>query len=284
MTATMQLVRPPVDEGSQASADVSPNATARVIVVFRVVLAGLFLTLSWKWSFFVAANRVYQLLPISTEFFPLPLQLDWTLRLAYLTALAAITIGLLTPERGKRIVCAGVLLATSSVMCLHQGSYNDMTFVTAWWTSLWLLWFSWQLEEFDSAALLRRAALLSRLIISLMLLGGAVGKWTGEYWSGEVFFEIYFRDRDFWLFNVLRDWFDEPSLRQLAVWYSRKVIVVETLCGCGLWLLPARWAAVLAIIVLTSIALLSNLMLFSVLSCLIGLAMVGLFVPAAERR
>ena len=53
--------------------------------------------------------------------------------------------------------------------------------------------------------LIRRAAFLSRLIISLILLGGAAGKWTPEYWSGEVLFDIYFVDRDFWFFNYLRD-------------------------------------------------------------------------------
>ena len=56
----------------------------------------------------------------------------------------------------------------------------------------------------DQADLLRRARVLSRLIISVILLGGAPGKWTAEYWSGEVFYDIYFRDRDFWVFNLLR--------------------------------------------------------------------------------
>ena len=125
-------------------------------------------------------------------------------------------------------------------------------------------------------------AFLSRLIISMILLGGAVGKWTAEYWSGEVFWDIYFRDRDFWVFNLLRQQYDPETLREIATWYSRKVIVVETMAGFGLWLLPAKWAASIAMVVLMSIALLSNFYLFSVLLSLVGLAAAGFFAASKK--
>ena len=125
---------------------------------------------------------------------------------------------------------------------------------------------------------LRRGAFLARAIGSMILFAGAVGKWTPEYWSGEVFYDIYFVDRDFWTFNWLRERYDEETLRWLAKWYSRKVIAIETLGGVGMWLLPPKWAAALGIVVFTSIALLSNFLLFSVLWCLIGLSAVGFFV------
>ncbi len=153
-----------------------------------------------------------------------------------------------------------------------------MTFVTAWWTSLWAVWYVHHMEDEDQASLLRRAAFLSRLIISVILLGGAAGKWTAEYWSGEVFYDIYFRDRDFWVFNLLRANFEPDALREIAMWYSRQVIVLETVAGLGLWLLPPRWAAAAGVILLTSIACFSNFLLFSVLISLIGLAAVGFFV------
>ena len=86
---------------------------------------------------------------------------------------------------------------------------------------------------------LRRPAFLSRIIISMILLGGAVGKWTSEYWSGEVLYQIYFAERDFWVFNLLRDNFDADTLREIATWYSRNVIIVETVCGSGLMVAAA---------------------------------------------
>jgi len=58
------------------------------------------------------------------------------------------------------------------------------------------------------------------------------------------------------------------------------VVVVETVCGLGLWLLPPRVAAAAGVTVLMAIALFSNFLLFSVLSCVIALASVGFFVSS----
>jgi hypothetical protein len=57
--------------------------------------------------------------------------------------------------------------------------------------------------------------------------------------------------------------------------YSRQVILVETLGGLSLWLLPPRWAGLAGAVIFCSIALLSNFLLFSVLGPLIGLSLVG---------
>ncbi len=194
----------------------------------------------------------------------------------------AVIISALTANRSLQRLCSWVTFVAATVLCVHQGSYNDMTFVTTWWVSLWSLWYVHQNWDENRALVLRRAAFLSRLIISMILLGGAVGKWTAEYWSGEVFYDIYFLDRDYWAFNLLRANVEPESLREIAKWYSRQVVIVETVAGIGLWLLPARWAAMVGIVLLMSIALLSNFLLFSVLSCVIGLAAVGLFVPRGQ--
>jgi hypothetical protein len=53
------------------------------------------------------------------------------------------------------------------------------------------------------------------------------------------------------------------------------VIITETCCGL-LWLMPSRWAFRVATAVLLGIALLSNFYLFSVVFCLVGLAVAGL--------
>lgn len=255
-----------------------PDLVNRVVVAHRVVQAGILLTLVWKWSYFVIATRVYARIPLEDFFFPDLLRSVWTVAITYLVTVAAIALNLVTASRPLRRTCSWLTVVGTSILCLHQASYNDMTFVTAWWASIWALWYVHRMEDADQASLLRRAALLSRLIISVILLGGAAGKWTTEYWSGEVFYDIYFRDRDFWLFNLLRANFEPDMLREISTWYSRKVIVLETVTGLGLWLLPPRWAAIVAVTVLTSIAILSNFLLFSVLFSLIGLASVGFLV------
>lgn len=261
---------------------VTPNPINRAVVAHRVVQAGLFSALVWKWSFFVAASDVYAAIPLQDDFFPAWLRSVWTVRIAFLGSVAAIALNLLTGSRPLQYTCSLLTLAGTTVLCLHQASYNDMTFVTAWWTAVWSLWYVHHLSDADQARMLRRAAFLSRLIISVMLLGGAAGKWTAEYWSGEVLYDIYFRDRDFWLFNLLRENLQPETLREVATWYSRQVVATETIAGLGLWLLPARWAATVGVVLLTAIALLSNFLLFSVLLSLIGLAAVGFFVKSEK--
>lgn len=251
----------------------------RLVLAHRLVQIGLLLTLVWKWSFFQLASRIYADFTLVDPFFPDFFRSVITLRIAYLAAVGSIALNLVTGSRNWQQTCTWITFASLTILCLHQASYNDMTFVTAWWTSLWSVWYVHQLSRTDNEDhLLSRAAFLSRLIISLILLGGAVGKWTGEYWSGEVLHDIYFRDRDYWAFNFLRANFEPETLRVMAKWYSRQVVMIETFAGLGLWALPPKIAAAIAVVLLSSIALSSNFLLFSVLSTLIGLASVGFLV------
>ena len=184
--------------------------------------------------------------------------------------------------RELRILYGFITFLGATVLCVHQSSYNDMTFVTAWWTALWNLWFVFRMDDPDKHHLMRRAAFLSRLIVSIILFGGAAGKWTPEYWSGEVLYDIYFVDRDFWLFNILRENFQDETLQEMAMWHSRHVVIVETTAGLLLWLLPAKWAALVGVILLNGIALFSNFLLYSVLMSLVGLVAVGFLLPSKQ--
>ena len=249
-----------------------------MVLVHCVVQVGVFLALMWKWEFFVFADGVYHDITLSAPFFPAWLQSATVIRWSFLLTLAAIVINTISWNPWLSRVCSYLTLVCLSILCLHQGSYNDATFTTAWWTSIWAVWYVHRMDSPDRATTLRRGAFLSRIMISMILLGGAVGKWTPEYWSGEVFYDIYFRERNYWVFNFLRDSFEPETLRTIATWYSRKVICIETICGFGLWMLPARWAAIVGVVLLSSIAIFSNIYLFSVMFSVIGLAAVGLFV------
>ncbi|MFG0264355.1 MAG: hypothetical protein ACF8AM_04275 [Rhodopirellula sp. JB055] len=237
--------------------------------------AGMMLGLFWKWTFFLLADRIYEAIPVQHNFFPVWLQSATVLRVAFLAAAISIVAAWITEQRSRRCFAAAVTWLSATVMIWHQGSYNDMTFVTFWWCSLWAFWYTTRLEMDSPEELGRKASRLSRVIVSVVLLGGAAGKWTAEYWSGDVLWEIYFLDRDFWVFNLLRSNFETETLRSIATFYSRKVVLVETVAGLVVWLLPARWAAIIGAVVFTSIALFSNFMLFSVLSPLIGLSLAG---------
>lgn len=270
-------IAPAVQIGSPAMTEVNA-ASSDAERQLRLVLSGMLIGLLWKLSYFAGADHVYASVPLQDNFFPVWLQQAASLRLAYLTAALAISIAWFVRSLAVRRAALLLSGSASTVMLLHQGSYNDMTFTTLWWCHVWALWISTRIGTDPDDRLHRKAAFLSRLMLSVVLLGGAVGKWTGEYWSGEVFYEIYFRDRDFWVFNLLRLWFDAETLAWIAMAYSRKVILVETIAGLVLWLMPPRWAALTGVVIFSSIALLSNWLLFSVLAPLIGLSLVGWYV------
>jgi hypothetical protein len=220
---------------------------------------------------------IYHQVPLRDEFFPVLMQ-----RTEVMTCFYVVPILL-----GISVICwsARWLILTQSVattmamlgLCIHQQTYNDVTFMTCFWASAWCLWYS--LRMGDPVDELRiKAGRLSVLILSMIFLGGAVGKLTPGYWSGEVLYQIYFVERDFWIFNLLRSQFELETVRTLATHYSRIVIVIET-AGAFLWLLPTRMACFIAIGVLFSIAIFSNFYLFSVMSCLFGLGVAGLYRP-----
>lgn len=245
-----------------------------------MVVVSILVALLWKLPFFVFAGRVYADLPLREEFFPRWLQLLPVSAGAFLIAVAALGVSLFCGSRKWLQLLTAVSTAALAVLVIHQHSYNDVTFFTCAWASLWCLWWFGRLED-EPAGLLERGAFLAQLILSVILFGGGVGKLTPGYWSGEVLYEIYFSGRDYWLFNLLRGSFEEPELQAIAGWYSRFVILTELSCG-ALWLLPRRTASWLAVAVLLGIALASNTNLFSVITCLLGLAVVGLHTPRRE--
>lgn len=248
----------------------------------RVVVVSILVALFWKLPFFLFAYRVDSRLPLREDFFPAWLQSLPVSAGAYLVAVGALGSVLFCRNRKWLLALTAMSTLSLAVLVIHQHAYNDVTFFTCAWSSLWCLWWFGRMSD-EPTRLLERGAFLAHLILSAILLGGGVGKLTSGYWSGEVLYEIYFTGRDYWLFNWLRGSFEEPELRTIACWYSRFVILTELSCG-ALWLLPRRTASGLAIAVLLGIALASNTNLFSVVTCLLGLALVGLHSPRRIRN
>ena len=241
----------------------------------RFVVLGILISLVWKLPYFLIGFSVYIQMPLVDNFFPAILRNSVLYLTLYLTSIFCCALVFLTRRSNRLLLIKLVLSASLFLLCIHQHTYNDVTFLTCFWTSIWSLWFAVRVTR-DSVEVLRNKAILfSHLIISMIFLGGAVGKMTPEYWNGSVFYEIYFAQKDFWIFNFLRDQFAAPELRVIAVWHSRAVIIAESVCAF-LWILPARLASVLAVVTLFGIALASNFMLFSVLANLIALGCVGL--------
>ncbi|MEM6688630.1 MAG: hypothetical protein AAF664_04330 [Planctomycetota bacterium] len=248
-----------------------------VVLAYRFVQAGILLSLIWKWSFFRFLITVYGGIPIDDQFFPGLLRHPMTMIGALFSVVAVSVLSLLTGNVTRMRIYAVVSLIGLAVLLLHQGTYNDATFTTSFWAALWNAWFVTRLRSDNGEVLLKKASFLSRIIISMILLGGAAGKWTAEYWSGEVLYDIYFIDRDFWTFSWLRERYDAETLKVYAKYYSQLVVVTETLAGLFLWLVPPRYFSVLSLGLLGGIVVLSNDLLMSVMCALFGLALVSFF-------
>lgn len=256
------------------------------------IVVGILVGLTWKWAFFRVADTVYVQVPIEHDFFPDSMRSAIVARAAYLTSVIGFLVVLVMSHSRpawhfRRTFVCGVATFASAVLLVHQASYNDVTFLMAVWCGALGTWYSSRLHIDPPSVLQAKACRLSRVIVSLMFLGGLVGKWTPEYWSGQVLYEIYFVDRDFWFFNWVRDRYDAEGLRSIAIGYSRLVIVVESF-GALTWLVgeitSAKVAAWSAIAILVSIGLTTNFLLFSVLAPLIGVATIGVLSPPQSHR
>lgn len=248
-----------------------------VLPIYRVVTLTIIASMIWKYAYFIPIFQSYAQLELSDSFFPLFFTNLHVLAGLYLTPIAFGIIALFTHSILLLRAQALTTLACMFGLCIHQGSYNDVTFVTCLWVSIWCVWYTLKINE-PPEELIKKSQRFSLLIISLIFLGGAAGKWTPGYWSGEVIYEIYFCHRDFWFFNLLRNQLDPESLRKVATFYSRAIVLSETACAF-LWLLQPKYGGMIAIVTLLGITFLSNLLLLSVTFCLMGLAIVAIEKP-----
>jgi len=192
--------------------------------------------------------------------------------LAPLLALAAIAV----PRTWTMRTAAALMTGSAFVGCIHFETFNDATFVTSFWVSLWLVWFTANARRTD-VALYLHARMLAQCIVALVFLGGAVGKLTGAYVTGEAFYQLYFMQKSSWPYPWLRDAVSPDALRAIATWLSRAVIGVELALVLSP-LVSFRRAAIGGIAVMLAMVLVSTWYLTSVMACLIGLLVALLLV------
>lgn len=245
-----------------------------MVKLYRVVVGCVMASLLWKYRDFPAMYLVYSNQQLTDSFFPASLANPKVLAALYFVPLISGLLAMFIKQQVALVIQSTIASACLLGMCQHQGSYNDVTFLTCLWASLWTLWLALKLDT-PATNLLPLARTFAMLVVSLFFLGGAVGKWTPGYWSGQVLYDIYFVDRDYWFFNLLRSRLDAEPLREFATAYSRLVIIIESACA-GLWLLPPRFSGAIGGAVLCGIALLSNVLLFSVMFALLGLCLVAM--------
>jgi hypothetical protein len=248
----------------------------------RLLVYGLLLSWLVKWGFFLEASVVYRQRPLQDAFFPGWLQSFWVLTAALCAPIALAFFALLRATPRALAVSLAAFALGSLVLMLHQGSYNDATFVTSFWVALWGGWFAAAARP-DAREVPARGAFLAQLVVGLMFFGGVVGKLTPGYLDGSVMYGIYFAERDHFTFAALRALLSPAQLRSAAQLYSLSVIAIEALLAATP-LLPARASLKLACAAFVALVALNNLRLLSVIGPLLALCLVALVLtrPAAQ--
>lgn len=238
--------------------------------VFRIVAAAWLVGWFWKAWFFVG----YYFDEIWAHPFRhagLPPALVHPALATIAWAAPVLVIGALVVPRAWTVRAAsGLMAAAALVACLHVETFSDATFVTSFWVALWLVWFAANAHRAD-AALFLHARALAQCTLALVFFGGAIGKLTPEYTSGEAFYQLYFVQKDSWPYPWLRDAVSPDALRSIATWFSRSVIAAELVVAAGALLAPYRVVAIGGTVVMIGMVVISTWNLLSVMACLIGL-------------
>lgn len=173
-------------------------------------------------------------------------------------------------------IASWLMVGAALIACVHLETFSDATFVTSFWVALWLAWFTANAHRTDDAFYLH-ARTLAQCTLGLVFLGGAVGKLTSEYWNGEAFYQLYFVQKPGWPYAWLRETYAADTLRVIATWFSRGVIMAELALALSP-LAPYRWVAICGTIAMVGMVVISTFYLLSVMACLIGLLLALLLI------
>jgi hypothetical protein len=114
---------------------------------------------------------------------------------------------------------------------------------------------------------------LAQMLVAFIFLGGAAGKWTASFWSGEAFTDFFYASNVFTGVRLLQGAVGDLASATALAWFSRAVVVFETSMAFIIFL-PARLASTVALSAAVGFWLASS-DLFEVSALLIGIALAG---------
>ena len=206
--------------------------------------------------------------PIQNSFFPGVFSAPLAAQFAYALPISIILTICQSEPRFFRW-SSGLMIFSSAILCWHKDTYSDATFVASFWVALWLLWVSIRIDRIDAGFRLH-AKMLAVFILSIVFMGGLVGKLTPEYWNGHILYHIFIAQNNHWPFFGLKKFFSLEQLQLLCAVMSRFIIGVEMFLSFSLFL-PFRLVRFWAPLVMGGMTLFSTWRILSVLSCLIGM-------------
>jgi hypothetical protein len=245
-----------------------PGSVQRAYRIATGALLAVHVMLAWRHLYAAAMQMIA---PVEDHFFPALLRHPALMLVAFFAPVITECLALRdpTPRRMKR--GAAVELLGAATLLIHQATYFYATWVVVFWVSVYLVWLAWSAasDETRAAAV---GPFLAQLLIALLFLGGAAGKWTAGYWSGDAFHESFWQAKPYVVYAASLG-FEPATIRLATTWLSRAAIVGETALAL-LVFMPARFASTAAIVAAIGLWL-TSVDLFEVSWPLIGLAVAG---------
>lgn len=242
--------------------------------VFMITVAFWFAAWGIKVHFFVWLFRSNMATDLVLG--PFPELMRSTATAATLYFLPLLGLPLLYKPSPLRARALSVLMGISAAgSMMHQQFYNDATFTVLIWIAIWLFWLSFQGEREPGEAA-REARITTKGMVAMIFFGGFLGKLTGAYWSGEIFEEVYFYQKDYFLYAWLRDVLSAQQISLAATWFSRGAILGEAAVVIGAFALSYRRWTLLVMAVLVGMVAISEPWLFSVLGGMMGVVVANL--------
>jgi len=191
-------------------------------------------------------------------------------------------VAFIAPARRIRILHAIALVCGSAWILLQQATHATQFANTSLWLGLWLLWYG-QRHDLQEAAHRRKAAVLAQLIIGVIFLGAAVGKWTNGYWSGAVFYDLLFAHEPYPQYVWISDHFEPAQVKEISTWYSRAVVIGESVMAC-IALAPPRIALPTTVVMVLGMWLGATPRIFDAIGPVLGLGYAGTLIIRSLRR
>ena len=240
--------------------------------------------IAWLWH----SERIYNYfssfrsIRLESDFFPSILNNIPLASFAFIAALCALAVSLIFPNKKVWFASAAVIMGACLYLALGPFGFAWQFFTTTFWSCWFFLWLATRCEQQDPRSM-DAGIRMALMIVSLVFLGGAVGKWTARYWSGEVFFHLLFLYQPDPKFAMLREALEPKELFGLATLYSRLAIIAET-CLALVWLLPAKLGLIAALFALLGMWLISPTGIIDAIGPLIGLLLGGLVLTRSPPR
>lgn len=143
------------------------SSEGEVLSLLKLVHIGIIVSLVWKIRFYWYALGVNEEFPLIDPFFPEFFTSQSVLMAAYVAAVASSVLIVVVRAKLRLLILGCLSLGGLSILCVHQNAYNDVTFLTCAWSSLWCLWLTSRLGE-AYETLYPRAAWLSHMVLSLI--------------------------------------------------------------------------------------------------------------------